>query len=230
MKNTIIIKAAIILSIILPYHAIAQKPEIVKRNSIENYPKYTIAWQPFHMFDGKLKLDFEKQLNSPKNWLQISLSGSYLSMKAPLYNSYSWSTFQSNFDDFSKLNGFGGGIAYKSIFYSTCFYYSIGVNYAHNRVRYYDYDYFPYIEDDLSFYEYRKNLQRQIFNKLSTSICLGIQSNLNRTFFFDVYLGFGYSHSFYDESKRAFDDESLGFGYRGVFPSGGVRLGITFGR
>lgn len=204
--------------------------EIKKRNSIENYPKYTIAIQPWHLINGTLKIDFETQLNSPKNWLQVTVSGSYLKKK-DLYPSGSlWSTFNSDFDDFHGLSGFGTGVAYKSIFYPTWFYYSIGVNYAYYNVHYPSYGFHPYVEDGLTYYDYYRRLEKQTFNKLSSSLCIGMQSNLNSDVFFDIYIGIGYAYSIYDKNKRAFDENIYGFGRRGTFFAGGVRFGFAFGR
>ncbi|MFV0417625.1 MAG: hypothetical protein ACK5KT_02675 [Dysgonomonas sp.] len=198
------------------------------KNNMDNYPKYTIAVQPFYLLNGGLRFDFEKQLNSPKNWLQLSISGYHL----PYQNSNWdwWETPNSNYDPISKLNGLGAGAAYKSIFYSTSVYYSAGLSYTHYRVTYSGADYHKFVEDGLTYYEYYRSDQKQIFNKLTASLCLGIQSTLNNLGFFDAYLGLGYSHSFYDASKRAFDDNQFGYGYRGLHVTGGVRFGITFGR
>jgi len=204
--------------------------EVKKRNSLEGYPKYTIAVQPFHLMNGTLKLDFETQLKSPKNWLQLSISGSYLPKKDIYRAEYSWSNFNSDFNDFTGLNGFGVGAAYKSIIYSTWLYYSVGASYSHYRVRYAGYGYFPYIEDGLTYYEYYPAQQKQIFNKLSSSVCLGMQSHFSNTLFFDVYIGIGYAHSMYDENKRSFEEGMYGFGRRGTFLAGGLRIGVAFGK
>ncbi|MBB4035693.1 hypothetical protein GGR21_001588 [Dysgonomonas hofstadii] len=204
--------------------------EVKKRNTLEGYPKYTIAVQPFHLMNGTLKLDFETQLKSPKNWLQLSISGSYLGTRDMYSSNYSWSTFNSDFNDFSGLKGFGLGAAYKSIIYSTWLYYRAGVAYDHYRVKYPGFGYFPYIEDGLTYYEYHWTQQKQIFNKLSSSICIGMQSHFSNVLFFDAYIGIGYAYSMYDKDKRSFEEGMYGFGRRGAFLAGGVRIGVAFGK
>lgn len=199
-----------------------------KKPNMDDYPKYTLAVQPFHMFNGGLRLDFEKQLDSPKNWLQLSVSGYYLSHKN---NSWDyWETPNSNFDKFSGLKGGGINAAYKSIFYGTSVYYSAGLGYTHYRVSYPGFEFIKYQEDGLTFYEGRETSANQNFNKISSNLCIGFQSRLNSTFFFDIYLGLAYSHSFYDKNKLAFDENPWGFGYSGLHFTGGLRFGITMGR
>lgn len=197
-------------------------------NNMENYPKYTLAVQPFYLDNGGLRFDVERQLNNPKNWLQLSISGFYLPHKNNRIEY--WKTSNSDYESFNKLNGLGTGLAYKSIFYSTSLYYSAGLSYTHYRVTYSDSNYHRFMEDGLTFYEYYQSNQRQIFNKLTGSLCFGVQSSLNRIFFIDAYLGLGYSYSFYDEKKKPFNDNMYGYGYRGLHVTGGVRFGITFGR
>lgn len=199
-----------------------------KKLNMDNFPKYTLAIQPFYMYNGGLRLDFEKQLDNPRNWLQLNIAGYYLPMRE---NSYEyWETPNSDFDNFSGLKGGGIGAAYKSIFYGTGIYYSAGLNYAHYRVSYPSFEFVKYQEDGLTFYEGRETTINQIFNKFTSSLCIGVQSSLNRTFFFDTYLGLGYSYSFYDKNKWAMNDNPWSFGHRGFHLTGGIRFGVAFGR
>jgi hypothetical protein len=41
-------------------------------------------------------------------------------------------------------------------------------------------------------------------------------------------LGIGYKYVFYDENKPALDKISVDYGYRGLFPAIGFRLGYAF--
>jgi hypothetical protein len=42
----------------------------------------------------------------------------------------------------------------------------------------------------------------------------------------EVTLGLGYAYGFYDESKRRYN-EVYGFGYRGLYPVFGLKLGVN---
>lgn len=197
---------------------------IAQEKTQSDYPRYTIAVQPFYLLNGGLRVDFEKQLGNSKRWLQANISGFYLPHKDE--SSSTWETMNSDYDPFCKLNGLGIGFAYKSFFYRPSLYYSAGVSYTHYRVTYSDFDYFEFEEDGLKYYEYFQADHRQIFNKLTASLCLGIQSDVRKKMFFDTYLGIGFSHSFYDDRKRNYNDNVLGYGYRGFHVTGGVRIGF----
>lgn len=199
-----------------------------KQDGAEKLPKYTISTEIFTLASGGLRLDFEKQLSSPKDWLQIHVNGYYLPYRNNKWDS--WETLQSDSEPIDKLNGAGFGIAYKSFFYKDIIYYRAGVSYNHYRVKYSGYDYISFVEDGLTYYTYEEREWKQVFNKILPSLSLGIQSSLSNKIFFDAYAGVAYSASFYDKDKYAFDDNIFGYGYRGVTMTGGIRVGFAFGK
>lgn len=202
-------------------------------------PKYTIAVQPLYLFNGGLRADFEKQLDSPGKWLQFHVSGFILPEKEIDYQNYrthyyyydnSWGTFNSNFNDILGLYGFGLGSAYKYLFKHSSFYFSAGLNYNFYNVTYANYGLESFVEDGMTFYEYRYSPAVQNFHKFRPNANIGIQSSLSNLVFYDFYIGLGYAYSLYDKSKKAFDSTIFGYGYRGLTISGGFRIGVTFGK
>ena len=197
-------------------------------NSAEdNSEKYIIAVQPFLLMNGGLRVDFETRLKNPKSWLQVSLTG----YRLPYYNDDEWGgweNFNSDFDLFRELKGLGIGGAYKYLLYKDIFYASAGLSYTYFEVTYQGGYYNPYQEDGLTFYEYSRTDRRQYFNKLYSNICVGLQTYLSNALYGDAYIGLGYSYSFYDKEKAAFDDSIFGYGRRGLTVAGGVRIGVAF--
>ncbi len=198
------------------------------------YPKYTFAVQPLYLINGGLRFDFEQQLQSQKEWLQYSIMGYYYQPKTydNYYNGYSyfrWEPFYSDFDSFSAFKGVGAGLAYK-YFLPRFFYISPGVNYSYFNVAYKEYAFSPYNEDGLTFYEYGYMPFEQNFHKLKSEVTVGIQSTLRKLIFVNVYAGFGYTYSFFDENKAAMNNSIFSFGYRGLTLTAGFRVGITLDR
>lgn len=204
-------------------------PLLIAQDTI-SYPQYTVAIQPFYLADGGLRFDFEKQLGSPKQWLQLGIAGYYLSDKSNNPGDY-WETISSGGDNIMSLKGAGIWINRKAFIPSSRFVYiSGGLSYKYLDVGYTGRGYIPYIEDGMQFYEYSDYKDNQVFNKVTGSLCLGLQTSLRYRIILDTYLGLGYTYSFYDEDKPSFNHDMFGYGYRGVTLIGGIRLGVTFGR
>jgi len=189
--------------------------------------KNTVALQPLYVFNGGLRLDVERQLASPSHWLQLSISGYYLPNQDDFYES--WITSNSDFEEFNLLKGIGAGLAYKYFFYSNLLYSMPAISYNYYEVGYNGYGYFPYMEDGLTKYEYRLKDSNQYFNKLNGSLSAGFQTPLTRAFFFDCYLGIGYSYSSYKKDRIVFNKDNIfGFERRGLTVTTVIRLGFAF--
>ncbi|MDR3269039.1 MAG: hypothetical protein LBT83_08240, partial [Tannerella sp.] len=86
-------------------------------------------------------------------------------------------------------------------------------------------DFYGYVEDGLTYYEFGTRDTHQHFNRLATNACVGVHT-FRHAFFVEVTLGLGYAYGFYDESKRRYN-EVYGFGYRGLYPVFGLKLGVN---
>ena len=186
-------------------------------------PRFTVAWPPLHALTSTARFDLEFRLQE-RCWLQLGLYAHSFS------NNDGETVFEwlSGDEDILRLRGHGAGITYK-YFFHRWFYYSAGITYNNYRARYISPVMHSFEEDGLTFHEYLENQEvRQTFNKFSTASTVGLQSTFRHVFFIDVYAGLGYAYSFRDESKRAYDSGPFTMGYRGIFPTAGTRLGVSF--
>lgn len=225
MKKIILLLSALVVMSTL----CAQK----KKEKYYNYnivPKYTISVQPTYLASSGLRLDFEKQLGSTMQWLQLSATGYY----APKYDHIGyndgWLTFNTNYDEpIQSLKGGGIGAAYKSFFKSqNYFYYSVGLYYTHYSVDVKIYDYHKFIDDGLTYYKYEGKIEDLNYDKINTNLNIGMQTRLDQTIFIDFYMGVGYSYSF--RNSDYFSDNMFEYGYRGMQVVGGFRIGFAFGK
>jgi hypothetical protein len=196
-------------------------------------PRYAVSVEPFYLFNGGLRLNVEKRL-TPKEWLELNITGYHLPHSDIREDNFLWWSYEegghvtsnSDFTRFSGLNGFGIGGTYKYYFHSTCFV-STNASYSYYDVEYPDWDYYPYKEDGLTFYEYELNSKHQNFNKLSGNVCIGVRSFFRHTFVLEFYGGVGYAYSFYNENKKSYDETVFGFGRRGFHPVFGMKVGFN---
>jgi hypothetical protein len=194
-------------------------------------PRYAVSIEPFYLYNGGLRLNIEKRLD-PKKWIELNITGYWLpySEIKDGYSSWAdrggWYTSNSDFNEFTKLNGFGLGGTYKYYFYSTCFL-SAGASYTYYGVQYEDRIFSKYMEDGLPFYEYGLQNINQQFQKVTGNACIGAHSFFRHTYSMEFYGGIGYAHSFYDKDKRHFDETVFGFGHIGLYPMFGFKIGFN---
>ena len=188
-------------------------------------PQLLLSVDPFPLLNGRLKLNLEKQINNDKNkYFVLTLSGFYL----PEKEDREWEGIISGSDYFKKLNGYNIEGAYKQFFPHSQLYWQAGIGYTFSRVKYLKYDYYPYIEDGLQFYEYLGKDIKKNFHKISPNINIGIQSSISGWVFIDIFIGLSYNHAFYN-GREVFSDYR-GFGYRGISYNGGINIGIPLKR
>jgi hypothetical protein len=197
--------------------------------------RFAIAVRPFQLINSGLKLDFEMELNTPGQWLQLSLSG-YNKTQDDItkyngdyyYYDYSRgsSNFLSNFDDFDKFSGFGVGVAYKNMFSNSGWYWNMGLNYSYYNVNYSGWGYHLFYEDGIEFYEYDLRPEESSYHKIGFNVQLGKHFALTRNLFLDGFVGLGYERTFVEGFRSSrFERGMLSFGYSGLFFSGGFRIG-----
>jgi hypothetical protein len=184
----------------------------------ERVPRYMLAVQPFRWITGEFGLDFDRRMENPRHWVQARLF-------ALAYDDNEGEVFA---EDFTRMRGAGVEGAYKVFFYRR-FYCSGGGGWRLNRVRYKEDMLHAYEEDGLTFHEYLFDQPaRRTFNKLSVFGQLGVQTTFESFLFMDAYLGIGYAYSFRGGEGPAFNGDIYSFGYRGLFPRGGLRFGVSF--
>ena len=204
----------------------------------EEYPKQTISLQPFYLFNGGLRLEYERQLRSPREWVQINITGYHITSDSDFENYYStdMSVSNSNFDDINKVRGFGIGGGYKYFLTKMPEYHWNGLkpyvnanlSYTHFNVHHPTWGYTPFKENGLTFYEYGYINKLSKFDRLNTSVNFGFQSSLFNLFYYDMFVGMGYSYSFYKKEDKAFTEGIYSYGYRGLQFNAGARIGVCF--
>lgn len=198
----------------------AQKEEV-------RHPKYILSTKPLLLFDGEYKLSLETHLDNPNQWVGVGLSGFFL----PDREGKTWSTRTAiDYDDYLKsLKGGGIDISFKQYFVTSILYAGGDLFYGHYQIKYDDFIFKKLEEDGLVFYERDFGIVKKHFNKVAANVYIGVGTPLKNRFFIDTYLGVGYSYSFHNENSPMFDS-IFGFGYRGVYPVMGCRVGFTFGK
>jgi hypothetical protein len=185
-----------------------------------------ISVQPLYVFNQGVRIDYERQLHNPYHWLQVSTKGYFMNDK------YDQGLMTLLFDDdrIEKLKGAGAELNYKYFFLKKrILYVSAGVSYSYFHTQQYDSYFTDFHEDGLTFYRSEYSMQTQEFNKMGFNTCFGVQSSPRKRFFVDGYVGFGYSHSFYDKNKYYPDTDNInGLSYSGPTFTTGLRIGIRF--
>lgn len=213
------------------------KPEYKERQ------QYTIAVDFLHFFNSGLKVDFQYQLPNPSEWLQIGLMG-YLAPErrhsgSRDYGNYSsywydetpgWKTFNSSFDFYKSMWGLGVSTLFKKMVSMRGWYFSTGLMFQYYNVSRNEYGLFSYREDGLTFYREGVKRVRYNFYKPSVQFNFGKHFNLSRRMYFDLFVGLAYSHAFTDFNPGDSDYYTyrtiFGFGYRGISPNLGFKLGV----
>jgi hypothetical protein len=194
-------------------------------------PKYAISAEPFYLINGGLRLNMEKKLQS-NDWVELNLTGYWLPHSDILPNSYRWEDRggylipNADFNRISGLSGLGIGATYKH-YLSSFFLVNPAISYTWYNVENAAYDFLPYKEDGLTFYDYVWTYTNQPFHKLSMQVTLGFRTSPKHLFFLENYLGLGYAHSFYDKNKSNYTETMFGYGYRGPYLTLGVKLGFN---
>jgi len=204
--------------------ALQAQGEPVERKSRVPYAasaRYTVSVEPlnFLLSGGAPRVNIEKRIGR-KEWVGVSATGYWM----PANHDYGWETMDSGFESFSHLKGFGLGGTCKYYFLPVLFA-GAGASYSHFNVQYPGFGFYEYVEDGLTYYEFRQQEQHQYFNRYAGNACVGVHT-FRHAFFVEVTLGIGYSHSFYDASRARYDG-FYGFGYRGFYPTFGFKMGLN---
>jgi hypothetical protein len=199
-------------------------------NLTEKYPhlekNYTVAVHPLYLFNGGLRLDFEKRIDNTPAWIQIGATGYHLARHTGRSNYWYRPSGEYNY-----LAGGGLDLNYKR-FYNRkeTLYYSAGGAFTHYYIEYSGKHLRSYDEDGLTYYMYKYGNQKQKINKLGLNMYLGYQSP-RPSFLFDMFVGIGYRYSFRSYGKNElYENGMIALGYRGFVVTAGVRLGIKFKR
>ena len=194
-------------------------------------PRHAISVEPLYLLNGGLRLNLEKKL-SPTDWIELNLTGYWLPHRDLDPNYYGdqhtggyWIS-NADFHRISKLSGFGIGATYKYYLFSF-FMINPSLSFTRYNVESSVYDFVPYKEDGLNFYEYIWTYKQRPFHRLTSQFTISLRTPSKNPFFLEHYVGFGYAYSFYDKSTLNYNQTMFGYGYRGYIITLGLKLGFN---
>lgn len=196
--------------------------------------RWTVAARPFYLFENGLKLDFEFELARPGNWLRIELAGHHRRQfrDNDRYYSSGWSHIASNYDTYTRLEGGGGGLAFKSMWSPRGWYYSAGVTLNYFKVYYNEAVYQPYTDGDGNkMWEKIWGQSSSEYYKPAVTFDIGKHFALGGRVFLDAFIGLGYAWNISDNPRTDYYDYSpYSFGGSGLYFNTGFRIGVLLGR
>jgi hypothetical protein len=200
--------------------------EAEAQNEMKETFKNTLAVQPLYWVNNGFRIDYERQLNTPKHWLQVSGIGYYVEDEDIF-----WNLWMNSGAQIDKTWGAGLEVNYKYFpFKRPVMYFSGGLAFSHFNVDYCEsgYQFISYENDGLTYYEpeWQTGNATQYFNRVGTNLYLGFQNRPARRFLIDGYTGVGYTYSFYDKNKYSPDRYLNSLSYRGISFTIGFRIGF----
>ncbi|MDR1558038.1 MAG: hypothetical protein LBS88_13565 [Tannerellaceae bacterium] len=201
-------------------------PEAEAQNETRKTFGNSLAVQPLYWLNNGFRIDYERRLKNPSQWLQVSAIGYYVENESNPWDVWTFSDFS-----FNEVWGAGLEVNYKWFpFRRQRVYVSGGLSASHFNMEYDEvgYRYTSYQIDGLTYYESQwENYQvSQRFNRIGTNLCTGIQNRPTRRFLIDGYVGIGFMYSFYDPDKYHPDNYLNSLSYRGLTLTAGFRIGF----
>ncbi|MDR1763073.1 MAG: hypothetical protein LBR64_03855 [Dysgonamonadaceae bacterium] len=195
--------------------------------------KNAITIEPLYLYNFGLRINYERQISTPKHWVEFSAVG-YFPSSDDFSLSHIWFYDDSYYYNRNVKTNWGTTfeVAYK--YYPLSFIYlASGLSYNHHEAKFEGFDtkFNSYIEDGLLFYEpaYKTSDCWESFDRVGLNLRLGMQTPLYRRFVVGCYVGLSYNYSFFDENNFSSEDKSVTtVYYRGFVPSTGFRIGVRF--
>ena len=209
-----------------------QSQDIENKRYAQTQKKVTFAVQPFQLFNNALRYDFEIRLGNGSGWLQFG-PAFYLNTSDNHNYHYEGKDYYHNWyygywrEPYSELKGVGLDLNYKHFLDARrSFYIAIGLSYTRFDFKYRGNKLEDYVEDGLTFYEYREGYYKQQIDRFGVNNFVGFQIPTRSAFLFDVFGGYAVRYSFSDEDKPSFANYPFSYGYSGVVPLIGFRIGF----
>jgi hypothetical protein len=192
--------------------------------------KTVICFVPQYFLIHGVRVDVERNLNFSKHWLVLSpqvYSGSLFLNNTHNYSQYPYDEYK------DKVLGFGMALSHKFFLqdYNKGFYIKSGIAYQYFELSRKEYDWVPYTENGLEYYDYLLTDGKDIISKYAVNAQAGIRALGGNVFVFDVYGGFGFSYS---EKKsdnpelRNYERFPWDYNYNGIYPTMGIKFGAYF--
>lgn len=204
---------------------IVRKPKLINWLPEEETPRrFAIGIRPFQLLYSGLRADFEFELGTTGQWLQVGLSG----YGKKDHSSWNW-RFDSGYSSFISMGGVGLGAAYKDMLSNGGWYWTAGLDFNFYDIKYMEFGYYAFYEDGLEFFERDNRPVSTQYYRLGLNLNIGKHFALGRNLFLDLYVGLGYHRSFkggYNNGgyRHGFEDGMYSFGHNGFYFSNGLRL------
>lgn len=218
MKNILIL---FYILMFFPFgNLFAQEPES------EYHHNFLIMGVPQHLFQNGIRIEFDRRLNNPQNWLIVAPTVYYRGQRG------NWLI-----GNFNVHSMWGAGL---EVFYRRFmkdrpepggFYLSGGTGYRFVNQEYRGDRWDIYTENGLTFYRYNNSSWHKQNHTFSLKGTAGYQFVTEQHLMLDVFIGYGLLLSRQDipdnvEVLSHFDNDAFSFGYTGLLYEIGVRLGI----
>lgn len=198
---------------------------------------FGVAIVPQYAFASTMRLDFDITLDH-NNTLTVSPLFSFARNSSLLfsggYSSYDYYYEDNQYPQDISLTGGGMKLMWRHFFgnfhQNTGVYMGVGMHYRYSFVKYSVQDWISYTEDDVEYQTYGNLYKDDQFNQLGVDFILGYQLYLTDHIYGDVYAGWGFRISDYDEdeSDEFWGETVFDLAYSGYTPLLGLRLGIFF--
>jgi hypothetical protein len=215
--------AVMLATLTLPAQVQAQAQEQTIAYKLPHQEKkFTIASHPLYHIANAVRLDFEKRINNTPSWVQLGVSGHFLSNKN---NEENWTIVSG--DELTYLRGVGIELNYKYfVNKKESLYFAAGGSYSYYNTKYIGRYWQTYTEDGLVYHANKYGKMGQTINKLGINTYFGYQIP-TPVFLFDMFVGLGYRHSYHSNNMaKLFDETMISLGYTGVVFITGVRFGV----
>jgi hypothetical protein len=204
--------------------------------------KSAISFEPLYLFNNGLKINYERQIANPRQWLEFSTTGYFSSKSLDNNLSTLWFYPNYNYDYYYYYIGYQGyditdnwgmtlEAAYK--YYPVSFMYiSSSISYAHHEVAYTGHSmiFDSYTEGGLTYYEptYSYYEEWKPFDRLGLNFKVGIETSLRQNALIGGYFGWGLIHSFYSEEGLTPQKTICSVSYSGITLQIGFKIGFRF--
>jgi len=233
MRNVLIIGL-----FLLPLFAWAQAEDQTLSKQEAKVFDFGIAIVPQYAFGSTMRVDFDMTLNE-QNTLTISPLFSFARNSSLMFSggdSYDYNYYyeDTQYPEDISLTGGGLKLMWRHFFglfnQNTGIYMGAGTHYRYSSVTYSLQDWETYIEDGLEYQVLRDLEKRDHFNQMGVDFILGYQLYLTDHIYGDVYAGWGFRISDFDEdeSDDFWSETIFDPAYTGYTPLLGLRMGVFF--
>jgi hypothetical protein len=198
--------------------------------------KYQIAIHPTYAAITAIRIDIERKMSLPNNWLTLGIAGYAGSQQTDETLGLPIDYLDPDANRWQPILGGSAELSLKQFIdypRQKWLFMSVGISTAYYTYRHAASNYIPFMEDGLQYYESGRTWHRHHVPKMGGHISIGVQFPSRSRVFVDGSLGLGYNYSFYDKddyTPTGYYDYVYGLSRRGLYPTGTFRIGVRLGK